>query len=149
MVKNCEKWYNTSEMENTEFITSILHAVSSLEAISIFAAGIIGYIGVSIMAYGAIKSAFHFILSTIRGTNHLPYIRIDLGKHLALGLEFLVGKDIIESIIHPSWDDLGKLAVIIALRIVITLMLSYELKEIGEELDEERRRKEAMRKQKK
>ena len=136
-------------MESTNFIHDLILVTTSLEALSVFVASIIGYIGVSIMAYGAIKSAFHFILSTIRGTNHLPYIRIDLGKHLALGLEFLVGKDIIESIIHPSWDDLGKLAVIIALRIVITLMLSYELKEIGEELDEERRRKEAMRKQKK
>ncbi len=128
-------------MENTEFITNTLQAVSSLEAISIFAAGVIGYIGVSIMAYGAVKSGMHFILSTIRGSNHLPYIRIDLGKHLALGLEFLVGKDIIESIIHPSWDDLGKLAVIVAIRIVITLMLSYELKEIEEEIEEEKRYK--------
>lgn len=141
MAKNCEKWYNTSEMGNTEFIANTLQAVSSLEAISIFTAGIIGYIGVTIMAYGAIKSAVHFILSTIRGNNHLPYIRIDLGKHLALGLEFLVGKDIIESIIHPSWDDLGKLAVIVAIRIVITLMLSYELKEIEEEIEEEKRYK--------
>lgn len=128
-------------MGNTEFIANTLQAVSSLEAISIFTAGIIGYIGVTIMAYGAIKSAVHFILSTIRGNNHLPYIRIDLGKHLALGLEFLVGKDIIESIIHPSWDDLGKLAVIVAIRIVITLMLSYELKEIEEEIEEEKRYK--------
>lgn len=130
-------------MENTEFITNTLSAVSSLEAISIFAAGVIGYIGVSIMAYGAIKSGVHFILTSIRGNNHLPYIRIDLGKHLALGLEFLVGKDIIESIIHPSWDDLGKLAVIVAIRIVITLMLGYELKELKEELEEDRKYKAA------
>ena len=127
-------------MENTEFITNVLSAISSLEAISIFAAGDIWYIGVSIMAYGAIKSGMHFILSTIRGNNHLPYIRIDLAKHLALGLEFLVGKDIIESIIRPSWDELGKLAAIIALRIVVTLMLGYELKEIQEEIEEEKKR---------
>ena len=128
-------------MENTEFITNTLSAVSSLEAISIFAAGVIGYIGVSIMTYGALKSVMHFILTSIRGTNHLPYIRIDLGKHLALGIEFLVGKDIIESIIHPSWDDLGKLAVIVAIRIVITLMLGYELKELKEETEAKHKKK--------
>ena len=135
-------------MPQTEFITGILSTVSSLEALSILAASIIGYVGVSIMAYGAVKSAIHFILSTVRGQNHLPYIRIDLGKHLALGLEFLVGKDIIESLIHPSWDDLGKLAVIIALRTFITLMLSYELKEIKEEIAEQEARKKVMKKTK-
>lgn len=123
-------------MEPQTLLTDVLEVVSSLEALSILAASIIGYIGVSIMAYGAVKGAIDFILSTLRQENHLPYIRIDLGKHLALGLEFLVGKDIIESIIHPSWDDLGKLAVIIALRTFITLMLGWELKQIKHELKE-------------
>ena len=125
-------------MEEGTFIYDLIMLPASLETVSIFAAGIIGYIGVMIMAYGAVKSAAHFILSTIRQNNHLPYIRIDLGKHLALGLEFLVGKDIIESIMRPSWDDLGKLAVIIALRIVVTMMLSWELKEIKEEIAQDK-----------
>ncbi|MDP7069382.1 MAG: DUF1622 domain-containing protein [Candidatus Peribacteraceae bacterium] len=125
-------------MEPTSLIKDIITISASLESLSIFAAAVIGYIGVTIMAYGAVKSAMHFTLSAIRQNNHLPFIRIDLGKHLALGLEFLVGKDIIESIIRPSWDDLGKLATIIAIRIVITLMLSYELKEIKEEIAQDR-----------
>lgn len=133
-------------MENTNFITDLILVTTSLEALSVFVASIIGYIGVMIMAYGGVKSAIHFMLSTIRKQNHLPYIRIELGKHLALGLEFLVGKDIIESIMQPTWDELGKLAAIIALRTAVTLMLSWELKEIKEELDEEKEHKAAMRK---
>ena len=128
-------------METGSIAYSLIEITHSLESVSIFFAAIIGYIGVSVMAFGGIKSAVHFILSTIRGNNHLPYIRIDLGKHLALGLEFLVGKDIIESIIHPSWDDLGKLAAIITLRTVVTLMLSYEIKGIKEELATDLQRK--------
>lgn len=133
-------------MENTEFIYDLLMVTTSLEALSIFVASVIGYIGVMIMAYGGVKSALHFMLSTIRKQNHLPHIRIELGKHLALGLEFLVGKDIIESIMQPTWDELGKLAAIIALRTAVTLMLSWELKEIKEELNEEKEYKAAMRK---
>lgn len=121
-------------MNTGPFSYSLVEITTSLESVSIFFAAIIGYIGVTVMAYGGIKSALHFILSSIRGNNHLPYIRIDLGKHLALGLEFLVGKDIIETIIRPSWDDLGKLAAIIALRTAVTMMLSWELKEIQEEI---------------
>ncbi len=124
-------------MQTETFIYDLFILTTSLEAVSIFAAGVIGYIGVAIMTYGGIKSAVHFILSAARKQNHLPYIRIDLGKHLALGLEFLVGKDIIETIIQPSWDDLGKLAVIVALRSVVTLMLSWEIQKIKGELREE------------
>lgn len=121
-------------MDTQTLILNIINHASSLETVSLFAAAVIGYVGVIIIAYGAIKSAIHFIISTLRNNNHLPYIRIDLGKHLVLGLEFLVGKDIIESIIQPSWDDLGKLAVVIALRTFTTLVLSWELKQIKEEL---------------
>jgi uncharacterized membrane protein len=52
-------------------------------------------------------------------------------------LEFLVGKDIVESIVHPTWDDLGKLGAIIILRTVVTIFLSRELKEVEEELNVE------------
>lgn len=121
-------------MEQTSFIREILSLTASLETLSIFAAGVIGYIGVVIMAYGGIKSAIRFILSTLRRQNHLPYIRIELGKHLSLGLEFLVGKDIIESIVHPTWDELGKLAAIIALRTAVTFILSWELREAKSEI---------------
>lgn len=138
MAKNSKIWYNILVMEEGSFIYDILMLTASLETLSMFAAGIIGYIGVVIMAFGAVKSGFHFILSTVRRNNHLPYIRIELGKHLALGLEFLVGKDIIESIIRPSWDDLGKLTVIITLRIVVTLILSWEIREIKEEIKEDK-----------
>jgi uncharacterized membrane protein len=137
MAKNSEKWYNNTIMEPNSLIYNLVNITASLETVSIFFAAVIGYIGVSVMAYGGIKSALHFILSTMRGHNHLPYIRIDLGKHLALGLEFLVGKDIIETIIRPSWDELGKLAAIIALRTAVTMMLSWELKEIKEEIAED------------
>lgn len=128
-------------MTVSSFFVELLAISASLEELSIFAASIIGYIGVVIMAYGAVSGAAHFILSTVRRNNHLPYIRIHLGKHLALGLEFLVGKDIIESIIRPSWDDLGKLAVLIVLRTVVTMMLSWELREIQEEIVEEQKYK--------
>ncbi|MBT5237587.1 DUF1622 domain-containing protein [Candidatus Peregrinibacteria bacterium] len=133
-------------IENTNLIHDLILVTTSLEALSVFVASIIGYIGVMIMAYGGIKSAIHFMLSSIRRQNHLPHIRIELGKHLALGLEFLVGKDIIESIMQPTWDELGKLAAIITLRTAVTMMLSWELKEIKKEINEEKEYKAAMRK---
>ena len=94
------------------------------------------------MAYGCINAAYRYVTCMImHKVEELPYIRIILGKHLSLGLEFLVGKDIIETIVRPSWDDLGKLAAIIALRTAVTFMLSWELKELKAEIYEDKRRK--------
>lgn len=111
--------------------------VTDIEPISRLAAEIIGYLGVIVMLYGAVRSAYMFILHIFLKRYDLPYIRINLGKYLALGLEFLIGKDIIESLISPSWDDLGKLGAIIVLRCIITLFLWWELKEVKEEIKAE------------
>lgn len=115
--------------------------------IGIFVSSVIGYIGVGIMTFGAFKNGWMFILSTLEGKNLLPVIRIDLGKHLALGLEFLVAMDIIESIIRPTWDDLGKLAVIVILRTFVTIFLTKEMEVAKDELENMHRHQELMLKQ--
>lgn len=55
--------------------------------------------------------------------------RIRLGHSLSLGLEFLIGADILKSAVSPSWQDLGRLAAIVAIRSAINFMLIWELKE--------------------
>ena len=55
--------------------------------------------------------------------------RIRLGHALSLGLEFLIGADILKSAVSPSWQDLGRLAAIVAIRSAINFMLIWELKE--------------------
>lgn len=112
--------------------------VHGLDSVSIICATMIGYAGVMVMMYGACKSLIHFGQFLLLRRQRLSHIRIELGKHLALGLELFVGKDIIESVVQPSWDDLGKLAVIIALRTILTIFLSRELKEVEEEMKLER-----------
>ena len=131
-------------MEHT-LIRDILPDLLGLDEISFFVAEIIGFFGVAVMTYGAAIAAIHFLLAKLyRHRNDLPMIRIEFGKHLALGLEFLVGKDIIESIVRPSWDDLGKLAALIALRTAVTFMLSRELKEIQEEIIDEKKQEKTL-----
>ena len=44
--------------------------------------------------------------------------RLELGYSFSLGLSFLVGGSILKTTIAPSWNDIGQLAAIIALRIV-------------------------------
>lgn len=55
-------------------------------------------------------------------------IRIQFGSSLALTLELLLGADILATAIAPTWDDIGKLAAIAALRTALNYFLERELK---------------------
>ena len=55
--------------------------------------------------------------------------RLRLGHSLSLGLEFLIGADILKSAVAPTWQDLGRLAAIVAIRSVINFLLMWEMKQ--------------------
>ncbi|BAZ69846.1 MAG: DUF1622 domain-containing protein [Pelatocladus maniniholoensis HA4357-MV3] len=56
-------------------------------------------------------------------------IRLSLGKSLTLSLEFALAADILRSAIAPTWDEIGKLAAIIALRTILNYFLSKEIEQ--------------------
>lgn len=49
--------------------------------------------------------------------------RLELGYAFSLGLSFLVGGSILKTTIAPSWNDIGQLAAIIALRTALNYLL--------------------------
>ena len=110
----------------------ILH-LGTLSTVSKLLGEVVGYIGIMVMMYGAAKGLYMFIVQTFKKEKEISAFRIELGQYLTLGLEFLIGKDIIESLVHPTWDDLGKLGAIIILRSILTLFLERELKQVAEE----------------
>jgi uncharacterized membrane protein len=55
------------------------------------------------------------------------YIRLTLGKSLAVVLEFLLAADILRTAVAPTWNDIGKLAAIAALRTLLNYFLEKEL----------------------
>jgi uncharacterized membrane protein len=113
-------------------MTSLL-SLETLEVISESFAILIGFIGVFVICLGCAKGIWLFLKHFSFKTTLLADSRMELGHHIALGLEFLIGKDIIESLVQPTWDELGKLAVIILLRTVLTIFLRMELKWVREE----------------
>ena len=56
--------------------------------------------------------------------------RIQLGHSLSLGLEFLVGADVLKTAVAPTWQDIGQLAAIIAIRTVVNFLLMWELEKV-------------------
>jgi uncharacterized membrane protein len=53
-----------------------------------------------------------------------------LGHCLSIGLEFLIGADILKSAISPTWQDIGQLAAIVGIRTVLNYFLTRELKQM-------------------
>jgi uncharacterized membrane protein len=67
-----------------------------------------------------------------RATASFVLVRLDLGRFLALGLEFQLAGDILRTAISPSFADIGQLAAIAAIRTALNWTLRREI-------DEERR----------
>jgi uncharacterized membrane protein len=78
------------------------------------------------------RSAFLFLPSRLRNSvsHHLSEkeeVRLRLGRWLAVALEFLLAADILKTAVAPTWDDIGKLAAIAALRTLLNYFLEKEI----------------------
>ena len=86
----------------------------------LFAAAIIGY--------ASVIGFFKYVTNHFK--KHPGYkenIRLELGRSLALALEFLLGADILKTAIAPNWHDLGILAAIAILRTALNYFLDKEI----------------------
>jgi uncharacterized membrane protein len=76
---------------------------------------IISVVSIAIIALGAIKTIISYCLTEYRIIKkHKKFksfhtIRHDLAAYLLLALELAVAVDIVESIIHPNYENLIKL----------------------------------------
>lgn len=57
----------------------------------------------------------------------IPELRLEFGSFLALALEFQLGADIVATTVAPSFEALGKLAVIAVVRTFLNYFLQREL----------------------
>ena len=97
-------------------------------------------VGAIVIGIGAVSAIFQFIAYfRNKKPNNFNRVRLTLGKHLTLALEFQLGADILSTAIAPSWEQIGKLAVIAAIRTVLNYFLTREI--AGEQKREEEMRK--------
>ena len=62
----------------------------------------------------------------------ISHIRIAIGEKTALGLDFFLAGDIIQTIMVPSWESLAILGGIVVIRTVIAFFLNKDLRELSE-----------------
>jgi uncharacterized membrane protein len=87
--------------------------------------------GVAVLLFGALLAAGAFakrLLDKMTFQDAYHALRADLGRAILLGLELLVVADIIGTVaIEPTLQNLGVLAVIVAIRTALSFTLELEV----------------------
>ncbi len=85
--------------------------------------------GVAIVAVAIVLALVRYARALVRRDSPFPpeALRLDLGRSLALALEFLLAVDILRTAVAPSWDEIGKLAAIATLRTLLNYFLQKEI----------------------
>ena len=91
----------------------------------------IAAIGVLVIAVGALVAAYQLVMLAWCQKYDANYIRLGLGQNIILGLEFMVGADIIGSLFTPDYYNLGLLAIIVVVRSFLSYFLNLELEALS------------------
>ena len=101
---------------------------------------IVEFLGIGVIFWGVGVGLVGFVSAQLprnNGTSPLHAIirvRGKLGVYLLLGLEILIASDIAATVIEPTYEKIILLGGIVAIRTILSLFLSRELKEIGLDL---------------
>ena len=93
--------------------------------------------GALIIAVGVAAAFVGFVVAVVRRrVRGFVRVRLLLGRFLALGLEFQLASDILRTAVAPSFEEIGKLAAIAAIRTLLNYFLAKEIKEERAQLGE-------------
>lgn len=84
-----------------------------------------------VIIIGVIKAMIIFMKDALFGLKASIAInesRLELGHTFSLGLGFLIGASILKTTLAPTWNEIGQLASIIAIRTTLNYFLLKEVK---------------------
>ncbi len=91
-------------------------------------------IGVVIIIASSLETAVKYLkkelFNGIQPQKKLPHeqnLRLEYGHKLILGIEFFLAADLIRTVATPTWDAIGKLGALVAIRTVLSFFLTREL----------------------
>ncbi|MBW8487267.1 DUF1622 domain-containing protein [Actinomadura parmotrematis] len=92
--------------------------------------------GAVVIFVGAAVAFARFLVTAVRTRDAERFVpvRLNLGRFLALGLEFQLASDILRTAIAPTLREIGELAAIAAIRTALNYFLGREIKEERSEL---------------
>ncbi|BBY29456.1 DUF1622 domain-containing protein [Mycolicibacterium sediminis] len=95
--------------------------------------------GAIVIVTGALVAIVRFVMVLARrDVVGFSSVRLTLGRFLALGLEFQLAADVLRTAISPSFDEIGKLAAIAAIRTALNYFLAKEIAQEQSAIDREK-----------
>ena len=91
------------------------------------------FTAIIVIAVGMIKAFLIFITDVFtkkKSRKAISESRLEVGHSFSLGLSFLIGASIIKTTIAPTWNDIGQLAAIIAIRTILNFFLIRDIGQI-------------------
>ena len=102
--------------------------------VSYWAVTVFHLLAILVISVGIIKAMFIYFKDALLGQNAREAIeesRMELGHSFSLGLGFLIGASIVNTTVAPTWNDIGQLAAIIAIRTILNYFLLREIATLG------------------
>ena len=99
-------------------------------------------VAVIVVAFGALRAFVAILVAFVRGPRPPGWGRpiwAEFGGWLLGGLQFALAADIVRSTIAPTWQQIGELAAIAAIRTVLSYFLERDLAELRRQDAEEQR----------
>jgi uncharacterized membrane protein len=112
-----------SEATVRAIVDVLVRLVEAAGAIVIFAGASIGFV------------RFVAVAVRTRSAGAFVPLRLELGRYLALGLEFQLAGDILRTAIAPTFVEIGQLAAVAAIRTALNFFLAREIAEQRAELE--------------
>ncbi len=90
-------------------------------------------VSVLCIAAGGLLTLFRSARAIAMGVAEEPKVRrtifVGFAGWIILALEFALGADIVRTAIAPTWDDIGQLAAIAAIRTILNYFLERDIQE--------------------
>jgi uncharacterized membrane protein len=92
--------------------------------------------GALVIFSGAAIGFVRFVVTSVlrRDLGAFNLVRLDVGRFLALGLEFQLASDLLRTAVAPSFEEIGKLAAVAAIRTALNFFLRREIREERSEI---------------
>ena len=93
----------------------------------------LNFLSIFVIVWGVLIAGIDFVRYELTEKDRLVaarennFIRNYFGSYVLLGLEILIAADIIETIIHPTFEDIVRLAAVVIIRTVISYFLNKEI----------------------
>jgi uncharacterized membrane protein len=96
--------------------------------------------GAAVIFVGAVVGFARFVWIAVRTRRVESFtpVRLDVGRFLALGLEFQLASDLLRTAVAPSFAEIGKLAAVAAIRTALNFFLGREIRTERAEIERAR-----------